>query len=111
MPAHRENRLLPGTLDMLVLKALQGQRLHGLAIAERIHEITSGRINVRQGSLLPCLKRLHRAGHLRWRWGQSTKTNRLVQLHCWQPGAGSHLRMLIKKWAAVSDAINAAVRL
>jgi transcriptional regulator len=63
--------LLPGTLDMLVLKTLSLGPLHGYAIAQHIERTTQRVLRVEQGSLYPALERLQNAGWVTSKWGQS----------------------------------------
>jgi PadR family transcriptional regulator, regulatory protein PadR len=73
-----ETRLeLPqGTLDLLVLKALALEPLHGWAISERLQQITGDAVQVQQGSLYPALHRLERRGWLRAKWAVSENNRR-----------------------------------
>ena len=63
--------LLPGTLDMLVLKTLSLGSLHGYAIAQHIERSTEAVLKVEQGSLYPALERLQGAGLITAKWGTS----------------------------------------
>ena len=63
--------LVYGTLDMLILKALQHDPRHGLAIADRIHQMSKDILHVEQGSLYPALYRLEAQGWIKARWGVS----------------------------------------
>jgi len=63
--------LLQGTLDLLILRALQEQVLHGWAISERIQLVSENVLQVNQGSLYPALYRLERKGWIRAEWGIS----------------------------------------
>ena len=67
--------LLPGTLDLLILKALAAEPLHGLAVSRRISQVTQGTFEVKPGSLFPALQRLEQEGWLTSSWGRS-ETNR-----------------------------------
>lgn len=69
MPARSE--LLPGTLDMLVLRTLTLGPLHGYAIAQHISRLSQDVLSVEQGSLYPALERLQRAGLVTSKWGIS----------------------------------------
>src|SRR5437868_15462552 len=68
--------LLQGTLDLLVLKALSAQPLHGLGVSTRINQITRGTFDVKPGSLFPALHRMEEAGWLRAEWGESENNRR-----------------------------------
>ena len=70
-PRNSKSDLLPGTLDMLVLKTLSLGSLHGYAIAQHIERMSQEVLRVEQGSLYPALERLQRAGWATSKWGQS----------------------------------------
>src|SRR4051794_36775974 len=63
--------LLQGTLDLLILRTLQGDPMHGWAISERIHQISQDVLQVNQGSLYPALHRLEHQGWISAEWGVS----------------------------------------
>ena len=63
--------LLPGTLDMLILRTLQAQPLHGWAIAERIQQISEDVLQINQGSLYPALHRLEHQAWIEAEWAVS----------------------------------------
>lgn len=65
------SELLPGTLDMLVLRTLSLGSLHGYAIAQHIQRVSNEVLRVEQGSLYPALERLQRAGWVKSKWGKS----------------------------------------
>jgi PadR family transcriptional regulator, regulatory protein PadR len=65
-----------GTLDLLILKTLALQPLHGWAISERIQQISNEVLQVQQGSLYPALHRLERRGWIKSRWGTSENNRR-----------------------------------
>lgn len=65
------SELLPGTLDMLVLRTLSLGPLHGYAIAQHIERLSNDVLSVEQGSLYPALERLQRAGWATSKWGKS----------------------------------------
>ena len=73
-----EKRLeLPqGTLDLLILKAVALEPLHGWAISERVQQISSDVLRIQQGSLYPALHRLERRGWIKARWGISENNRR-----------------------------------
>lgn len=66
-----KSELLKGTLDMLILKTLTVQSLHGYAIAQHIEELSDNVLSVEQGSLYPALQRLQGKGWVTSRWGES----------------------------------------
>src|SRR5207302_4558050 len=65
-----------GTLDLLILKTVALEPQHGWAISERLHQISSASLHVRQGSLYPALHRLERRGWIKARWGTSDNNRR-----------------------------------
>ena len=66
-----QNELLKGTLDMLILRTLTVQAMHGYAIAQHIERLSNGVFSVEQGSLYPALERLQKNGWVTSRWAQS----------------------------------------
>lgn len=72
-----ERLLLPqGTLDLLILRTLALEPLHGWAISERVQQLSSDALRIPQGSLYPALQRLERRGWIRPRWGMSERHRR-----------------------------------
>jgi transcriptional regulator len=76
MPPHTQADALRGTIDMLVLKTLTPGPMHGWGIGERIQQVTSGVLDVNQGSLYPALQRLEHRGVIRSKWGVSENGRR-----------------------------------
>ncbi len=68
--------LLRGTLDMLILKTLSLQPLHGLGLARRIDQVTEGAFQVKPGSLFPALHRMEQKGWIEGAWGESENNRR-----------------------------------
>jgi PadR family transcriptional regulator PadR len=73
---NEEAELLPGTLDLLILKAVSLGPLHGYAVLSRIEQISGQRLFVEQGALYPALFRLVRQGLLKTEWGKSENNRR-----------------------------------
>src|SRR6516165_9958789 len=71
-----EAELLPGTLDLLILKAVSLGPLHGYAVLSRIEQISGKRLFIEQGALYPALFRLVRQGLLKTEWGKSENNRR-----------------------------------
>src|SRR5207237_8742334 len=65
-----------GTRDLLILKTVALEPQHGWAISERLHQISSATLQIRQGSLYPALHRLERRGWIKARWGTSDNNRR-----------------------------------
>lgn len=82
MPAHRpaEPDVLRGSIDLLVLKALALQPMHGWGIGLRIQEMSAGRLEINQGSLYPALQRLEHRGWIESEWS-STENNRRARYY------------------------------
>ena len=78
--------LLPGTLDLLILRTLQTQQLHGWAIAERIQQISEDVLLVNQGSLYPALHRLEHQGWIEAEWAVSELGRRAKYYHLTSSG-------------------------
>ena len=71
-----QQELLPGTLDMLILKTLSRQVMHGYGIAEHIRQVSSDVLKVEEGSLYPALQRLQLQGLVTSEWGHSANNRR-----------------------------------
>ncbi|MEO2195535.1 MAG: PadR family transcriptional regulator, partial [bacterium] len=71
-----QSDLLPGTLDLLILRTLVLEPNHGWAIAQRIQQVSNERLKVPQGSLYPALHRLEHQGWVRSKWGSSDQQRR-----------------------------------
>jgi PadR family transcriptional regulator PadR len=70
------SEILQGTLDLLILRALEVGAMHGLGIADRIEQVTHGVFLVRPGSLFPALRRLEQNGWIEGAWGESANKRR-----------------------------------
>jgi PadR family transcriptional regulator PadR len=70
------SELLPGTLDMLVLRTLTVQPMHGYAIAQHIRRLSDSVLSVEQGSLYPALERLQNKGWVTSKWGETPTKRR-----------------------------------
>ena len=74
MPDHAD--LLPGTLDLLILKAVSLGKLHGYAVLQRIGQTSGGALQIQQGALYPALYRLEHQGLIDAEWGTSANNRR-----------------------------------
>ena len=72
----RKSEILRGTLDMLILKTLSLNPMHGLGISRRLEQITDGVFQVKPGSLFPALHRLEQEGWIEGEWGESESKRR-----------------------------------
>src|SRR5262245_9757314 len=68
--------ILQGTLDLLILRALELQSMHGIGITDRIHQVTHGAFVVKPGSLFPALRRLEQRGWISGEWAPSENSRR-----------------------------------
>ena len=107
MPAP-ESDLLQGTLDVLILKALALQELHGMGISRRIAQMTNGAFDVKAGSLFPALHRMEQAGWLTSAWGES-ETNRRAKFYSMPKAGRKQLQTETERWERISLAMGAAL--
>lgn len=103
-PRNSKSDLLPGTLDMLVLKTLSMESLHGYAIAQHIERMSQDVLRVEQGSLYPALERVQRAGWATSKWGQSP-TGRRARYYTITPSGRKQLGQEISAFDTVTLAI------
>ncbi len=101
-------QLLPGTLDLLILKAVSLGPLHGYGVLRRIEQISGRALLVEQGALYPALFRLVRQGLLRASWGVSD-TNRRAKFYELTAAGKKRLRQETTDWNRLVDAISAAL--
>jgi len=104
-----ENGVPPGTLVMLVLRVLQSSPLHGYAIAQRIHVLSSDQLQVEEGSLYPALQRILVKGWAKAEWGTS-ETNRRVRFYRLTPAGRKQLEAEMGDYDRVSAAIRTVLR-
>jgi transcriptional regulator len=101
--------LLPGTLDLLILKAVSLGELHGYAVLLRIEQITGGAMQVQQGALYPALYRLEHQGLIESEWGTS-ENNRRAKFYRLSSAGRARLKEEVASWNRISDAIGLALR-
>lgn len=97
--------ILQGTLDMLVLRSLQLEPMHGWGITERIEQWSEEVLCVGQGTLYPALYRLERQGLITSAW-RTTENNRRARYYTLTAAGRKHLSQEIKDWERMSRAIN-----
>jgi transcriptional regulator len=100
--------LLPGTLDMLILKAVSLKPLHGYGVLLRIQQISRHALEVPQGSLYPALYRLEHQGLIAAEWGQS-ENNRRAKYYTLTRAGRRRLREETAGWNRLASAIAAAL--
>jgi len=99
-----EAELLPGTLDLLILKAVSLGPLHGYGVLLRIGQISNGALLIEQGALYPALFRLVRQGLLKAAWGKSDN-NRRAKFYELTPAGRKRLREETDGWNRLAAAI------
>jgi PadR family transcriptional regulator, regulatory protein PadR len=100
----QRNELLPGTLDMLVLKTLTHGHLHGYAIAQLLHQISGDVLQVEEGSLYPALQRLELKGWIEGDWGLSSN-NRRARFYKLTPAGRKQLSAETQQYKQMAGAI------
>ena len=101
--------LLPGTLDLLVLRALRDDSLHGYAIAERLRAVSKDVLQVGESSLYPALQRLLLDGYVRAEWGRS-ENNRRARFYELTAAGRKQLGAEQQAFERMVDAIHAVLR-
>jgi transcriptional regulator len=101
-------QLLPGTLDLLILRAVSLGPLHGYAVLLRIEQISGGALLVEQGALYPGLFRLERQGLLKTSWGIS-ENNRRAKFYELTATGRRRLREETESWNRLATAIASAL--
>ena len=102
--------LLPGTLDLLILRTLQKDALHGWAISERILAISEDVLQINQGSLYPALHRLERQGWLEAAWKVS-ELGRRAKYYRLTTSGRRQLTVEAREWGRMSNAIERVMKL
>ena len=101
--------LLPGTLDLLILKAVSLGELHGYGVLLRIEQITGGALQIQQGALYPALYRLEHQGLLKGEWGTS-ENNRRAKYYRLTAAGRRRLGEEMASWQRLADAMSLALR-
>ena len=100
--------LVQGTLDLLILRTVAHDALHGWAIAKRIQQSSGEVVQVQQGSLYPALHRLEQQGWIRARWAESD-TGREAKFYSLTAAGRKQLEQETANWARLSAAINLVI--
>jgi PadR family transcriptional regulator len=101
--------LVQGTVDLLILKTLALEPLHGWAIAQRIRQLSNDILQVQQGSLYPALQRLERDGWITAAWGLS-ENNRRARFYRLTRAGRKHLEREQAGWERLAGAIGLLLR-
>src|ERR1700681_3252216 len=107
--AASQSELLQGTLDLLILKSLALEQMHGMGISRRIAQITDGTFEVKAGSLFPALHRMEQAGWLTSSRGESETTRRARFYRLTRTGR-RQLHTESERWERISLAMASALR-
>jgi PadR family transcriptional regulator PadR len=101
--------VIPGTLEMLVLKTLSLAPMHGWGIGERIQQMSRDAFRVNQGTLYPVLERLQQRGWVTAEWRQSD-TNRRAKYYIITRAGAKRLAMELQDWDRSTHAVNLILR-
>jgi PadR family transcriptional regulator len=101
---NRQSAVVQGTLDMLILKTLALEPMHGYGIGVRIEQISKGVFQVNAGSLFPAFRRLERDGLIKGEW-RATENNRRAKYYALTPRGRATLKRETRDWEAQTAAI------
>ena len=101
--------LLQGTLDLLILRTLSGEPMHGWGISQRIQQLSKDVLQVNQGSLYPALHRLEDRGWIASFWGTS-ENNRRARYYRLTPAGRKQLAAQTNRWDEIVRAVNRILR-
>ncbi len=103
-----QSDLLPGTLDLLILRTLAQDPNHGWAIAQRIQQVSRDLLKVQQGSLYPALHRLEHQGWIKSEWGKSEQKRR-AKFYSLTGAGRKQLETETSKWERLSAGVNLVI--
>jgi PadR family transcriptional regulator, regulatory protein PadR len=101
--------LLQGTLDLLILKTVALERMHGWAIAQRIRQVSGNVLQVNQGALYPALHRLEQQAWIQAEWGES-ENNRRAKYYSLTKAGKKYLQKEEANWERLSAAIGLVLK-
>lgn len=107
--AERTLALLPGTIDLLILRALRWEPTHGAGVADWIRLVTGGVFALEDGTVYPALARMERSGLIESEWGKSD-ANRKARFYNLTAEGRARLKELVEDWGRYAAAVDAAVR-
>jgi len=102
--------LLQGTLDLLILRTLALEPMHGWAIARRIQQASNAVLQITQGALYPALHRLEQQGWLRAQW-RNTETGREAKFYALTRAGRAQLEKELAQWERLSGAVALVIRM
>ena len=108
-PADKTSALVQGTLDMLILKTLALEPMHGYGIGMRLEQISHGAFQVNPGSLFPAFRRLERDGLIKAEW-RATENNRRAKYYALSAAGRRRLAEATREWEAQTAAITKIMR-
>ena len=100
----KQRDMLQGTLEMLILKALSLEPIHGYGILVRIQQLSKERLQILQGSLYPALYRLESRGLIRAEWGES-ENGRKAKFYQLSPAGKRQLKIETEQWNRLSSGV------
>jgi transcriptional regulator len=101
--------LLPGTIDLLILRALRWEPTHGSGVADWIRLVTGGVFALEEGTLYPALHRLERSKLIESDWGKSDR-NRKARFYNLTSEGRARLKQLMEDWSRYQAAVDSAIR-
>ena len=101
--------VLQGTLDLLIMRTIAPEPMHGWAIAQRIQQISDDLLRVQQGSLYPALHRLEHQGWINAEWGAS-ENNRRARFYSLTKAGRKQLETEVAKWERLSAGVNLVLK-
>jgi transcriptional regulator len=104
-----QSDLLQGTLDLLILKSLSLEPMHGWGIAQRIQQVSKDALQVGQGSLYPALHRLEYKGWIEAEWGDS-ENNRRAKFYSLTKAGTKQLEAELENWERLTKAIGLVLK-
>ncbi|WP_158752330.1 PadR family transcriptional regulator [Acidobacterium sp. S8] len=105
----KSNDLLQGTLDLLILKTLSLEPMHGWAIAQRIHQLSNDVLRVNQSALYPALHRLEHQAWIQAEWGES-ENNRRAKYYSLTKAGRKRLEAEEQSWDRLSSAVQGVLK-
>ena len=108
--AAQKSDLPQGTLDLLILKAVAVEPVHGYAIAQRLEQVSRGVVQVPEGSLYPALHRMEQQGWIKAEWGLSD-TNRRARFYSLTATGRKQLAEEVQNWQRLTSAVGLVLRL
>lgn len=104
MPKDSQRDLFPGALEMMILRTLKRQPLHGYALVQHIKRTSDDLLQIEEGSLYPALQRLLKEDLVKAEWGISS-TNRRVRIYRLTPAGAKHLQREVSRFERMLEGI------